>query len=252
MDNKDGGEEDFSLYVVASDITVDAHAFGIGNSLQEDEKEEDEEWHECDSALSPLLAEDNDDFSDLEQLRVLELQGKDKAGRRILRIVGKYFPAPVISGERLKKYVYQKIFSTVPEGPFCILYMHTSVQKDENSPGVSILRWIYEELPVDYKDRLQVVYFLHPGIRSRLLLATLGRYFLSGGLYWKLKYINRVEFLWDNIRKGQVEIPEFVYEHDSLLENRPLMDYGIETDPLQLHDMPVMGSTYSRPAMRLD
>ncbi|KAH9298674.1 hypothetical protein KI387_030356, partial [Taxus chinensis] len=238
--------DDFSLYVVASDITVDAHAFGIGNGGNEEiQEEENEEWHDCD----PLLP-GHDDFSDLEQLQVLELQGKDKAGRRILKIVGKFFPAPAISGERLKRYVYQKICNAVSEGPFCIVYIHTSVQREENSPGVSMLRWIYEELPLDYKERLQVVYFLHPGIRSRLLLATLGRYFLSGGLYWKLKYINRLEFLWDDIKKREIEIPEFVVEHDALLENRPLMDYGIETDPYHLHDMPVMGSAYPRPAMR--
>lgn len=91
------------------------------------------------------------------------------------------YPAPVISGERLKKYVFHKILTQMPEGLFCIVYMHTTVQKEDNSPGLTILRWIYEELPNDYKDRLQVVYFIHPGIRSRLLFATFGRFLLSGG-----------------------------------------------------------------------
>lgn len=90
-------------------------------------------------------------------------------------------PAPVISGERLKKYVFNKIFTEVPEGPFCIVYMHSTVQKEDNSPGLTILRWIYEELPSEYKDRLQIVYFIHPGLRSRLVFATLGRFLLSGG-----------------------------------------------------------------------
>ncbi|GLJ11765.1 hypothetical protein SUGI_0176410 [Cryptomeria japonica] len=242
-----GSEEDFSLFVVASDITVDAHAFGIGNN---ENKDEEEEWHDCDASLTSLMPDGDEDFSDLDQLQILELQGKDKAGRKILTIVGKFFPAPVISGERLKRYVYQKIFNSVSEGPFCILYIHTSVRREENSPGVSMLRWIYEELPSDYKERLQVVYFLHPGIRSRMLLATLGRYFLSGGLYWKLKYVNRLEFLWDDIKKKEIKIPEFVVEHDAMLENRPLMDYGIETDPYHLYDMPHAGSEYPRASMR--
>lgn len=69
----------------------------------------------------------------------------------------------------------------MPEGPFCIVYMNSAAQSDDNSPGITILRWIYEELPENYKDRLQVVYFIHPGIRSRLVLATLGRFLLSGG-----------------------------------------------------------------------
>lgn len=91
------------------------------------------------------------------------------------------YSAPVVSAERLKKYVFHKIVSELPEGPFCIVYMHSTVQKEDNSPGVTILRWIYEELPPDFKDRLQSVYFVHPGLRSRLLFATLGRFFLSGG-----------------------------------------------------------------------
>lgn len=92
-----------------------------------------------------------------------------------------WFTAPVVSGERLRKYVFHKICSELPEGPFCIVYMHSTVQKEDNSPGMSILRWIYEDLPMEIKERLQLVYFVHPGIRSRLVFATLGRLFLSGG-----------------------------------------------------------------------
>jgi hypothetical protein len=89
--------------------------------------------------------------------------------------------ASVIDGERLKKYVFYKLRTELPVGPFCILYMHSTVQSDDNNPGMSILRTIYEELPPEYKERLQVFYFLHPGLRSRLAIATLGRLFLSGG-----------------------------------------------------------------------
>jgi hypothetical protein len=47
---------------------------------------------------------------------------------------------------------------------------------------MTILRGIYEELPPEYKERLQILYFLHPGLYSWLAMATLGRLFLSGGL----------------------------------------------------------------------
>ena len=56
-------------------------------------------------------------------------------------------------------------------------------------------------------------------------------------LYWKLKYVNHLEFIWDYIRKGQIEIPIFVYDHDDQLEDRPLIDYGVETDPFQFYGM---------------
>ncbi|KAJ4970211.1 hypothetical protein NE237_003310 [Protea cynaroides] len=225
--------EDFSVVVLASDLGVDARPF-----LLADGDGDGENWHDCSAYLS------DEDFSDLEALQAFRIEGTDTSGNRIFRIVGKYFPAPVVSGERLKKYIFHKICSELPEGPFCIVYMHSTVQKEDNSPGMTVLRWIYEDLASDFKDRLRVVYFVHPGFRSRLVLATLGRFFLSGGLYWKIKYISRLQYLWDDIKKGEVEIPDFVREHDNVLEHRPLTDYGIEPDPFNLSEIQPMGHSF--------
>ncbi|CAL5356564.1 unnamed protein product [Camellia sinensis] len=221
----DSSSEDFSVLVLASDLGVDARPF-----LSPSERETEDNLNDSPS---------DQDFSDLDALQFFRLEpGSDKSANRIFRIVGKYFPAPVICGERLKKYVFHKLRTEMPEGPFCIVYMHSTVQKEDNNPGLTILRWIYEDLPSDCKDRLQVVYFIHPGLRSRLVIATLGRLFLSGGLYWKIKYISRLQYLWEDVSKGEVEIPEFVQNHDDILEERPLTDYGIEPDPLRLTEMP--------------
>ncbi|KAF5474224.1 hypothetical protein F2P56_006139 [Juglans regia] len=229
--------DEFSVVVLASDLGIDARPF---LSHQEGE-EEQENWHDCSQYLSP-----DEDFSDLDLLQFFRLQGSDKHGSRIYRIVGKYFPAPVVSGERLKKYIFHKICSELSEGPFCIVYLHSAVQKEDNSPGITILRWIYEELPSDIKDRLQALYFVHPGLRSRLVFATLGRLFLSGDLYWKIKYVSRLQYLWDDIKKGEVEIPDFVKEHDDVLEHRPLTDYGIEPDSLHLSEVPSTAYSFGR------
>ncbi|KAL3534539.1 hypothetical protein ACH5RR_003000 [Cinchona calisaya] len=229
--------EDFSVLVLASDLGIDGRSF----LSQSDRENQEENWHDCQSE------DGDDDFSDLEALQFFRLQpGSDKSGNRILCIVGKYFPAPVIGGGRLKKYVFHKIATEIPEGPYCIVYMHTMVQKDDNSPGLTILRWIYEELPSNCKDRLQVVYFIHPGLRSRLVFATLGRFFLSGGLYWKIKYISRLQYLWEDIKKGELKIPEFVLQHDNVLEHRPLTDYGIEPDPFHVTGISSMPYAFGR------
>lgn len=89
--------------------------------------------------------------------------------------------APVIDGGRLKAYVLQKLQQELQPGPFVIMYFHTAVQRNDNSPGMRTLRDIYESLPTVMKQRLESVYILHPGLRSRLLIATLGRFFLSEG-----------------------------------------------------------------------
>ncbi|XP_020585577.1 ganglioside-induced differentiation-associated protein 2-like [Phalaenopsis equestris] len=237
MEQQPGG--DFSVLVLASDLGVVARSRVARVAEEAAAEAEAEQWHEC----------SEEDFSDLVALQILRFEGLDKSGNRILRIVGKYFPATVVSGERLKRFVSHKLTTELPEGPFCILYMHTTVQ-NENNPGMFILWRIYEDLPVEYKERLRVIYFLHPGLRSRLAIATLGRLFLSGGIYWKIKYISRLEFVWADIRKGQVEIPEFVQRHDEVLERRPLTDYGLEADPLRLSAMEAMEGSIGRYADR--
>lgn len=141
----------------------------------------------------------------IEKLEIFKIHGRDKRGRKILRIIGKFFPgtlfcvlfqivllesdlnfllesARLLSLDVLKKYLEEKIFPRLGRKPFAVLYVHTGVQRSENFPGISALRAIYDAIPVNVRDNnLQEVYFLHPGLQSRLFLATCGRFLFSGG-----------------------------------------------------------------------
>ncbi|PSS31213.1 hypothetical protein CEY00_Acc04509 [Actinidia chinensis var. chinensis] len=176
----------------------------------------------------------------IEKLGIFKIQGRDKRGRKVLRIIGKLFPAKLVSGEALSKYLEKKIFPGLGERPFSVVYVHTAVQRSENFPGISALRSIFESIPIDVKDRLEAVYFLHPGLQSRLFLAAFGRLLFSGGLYSKLKYVSRLEFLWDHVRRSEMEMPEFVYDHDDELEYRPVTDYGLESDHPRVYYSPAV------------
>lgn len=81
--------DDFSVLVLASDLGIDATPFLTNR--ERDIKEEDdqgpEDWHDC---SQDLLSDE--DFSDLDLLQFFRLEGSDKCGNRIFRIVGKYFP----------------------------------------------------------------------------------------------------------------------------------------------------------------
>ncbi|KAB2609760.1 ganglioside-induced differentiation-associated-protein 2 [Pyrus ussuriensis x Pyrus communis] len=207
--------EDFSVVVLASDLGIDARPF---LNHQDREIEEQENWYNC-----PQNLISDEDFSDLE----------------------------LLYADRLKRYIFPKLCSELPEGPYSIVYMHSTVQKEDNSPGISILRWLYEYLTSYLKDMLQVVYFVHPGLRSRLVFATLGRFFLTGGFLslqpnWKIKYESRLQYLGDDIKKGEVEIPEFVKNHDDVLEHRPLTEYGIELNPLPMLEVPSTAYSFGR------
>ncbi|KAJ0086341.1 hypothetical protein Patl1_09460 [Pistacia atlantica] len=117
----------------------------------------------------------------LDKLEVFKIQGRDKRGRKILRVIGKIFPARLVSSEVVKKYLQEKIFPKLKEGPFSVVYVHTGVQRSENFPGISALRSIYDAVPINVKDDLEAVYFVHPSLQARLFLATFGRLLFSGG-----------------------------------------------------------------------
>ncbi|KAJ7953192.1 ganglioside-induced differentiation-associated protein 2-like [Quillaja saponaria] len=186
----------------------------------------------------------------LEKSEIFKIKGRDKHGRKILRIIGKFFPARMVSVEVLKKYFKEKIFPRLEKRKFSVLYVHTDVQRSENFPGVSALKSIYEAIPMKVKENLEAVYFVHPGLQARLFLATFGRFLFSGGLYGKLRYVSRVDYLWHHVRRNKVEIPEYVYDHDEDLEYRPMMDYGLESDHARVYDAPAMDSPVSMYSMR--
>ncbi|OAY57624.1 rho GTPase-activating protein 1 [Manihot esculenta] len=186
----------------------------------------------------------------IEKLEIFKIHGRDKQGRKILRIIGKFFPARFLSLDVLKSYLEEKIYPRLGDKPFSVLYVHTGVQRSENFPGISALRSVYDAIPINLKNNIRAVYFVHPGLQARLFLATFGRLLFSGGLYGKLKYISRTDYLWDHVRRNEIEIPEFVYDHDEDLEYRPMMDYGLESDHPRVYGAPTMDSPVPVYSMR--
>ncbi|GAV56691.1 CRAL_TRIO_2 domain-containing protein [Cephalotus follicularis] len=188
----------------------------------------------------------------LEKQQVFKIQGRDRRGHNLLCVIGKIFPpARLVSSEVLKKYLEEKIFCKLGEKGFSVVYLHTGVQGSENFAGISALRSIYDAIPINVvKDNLDCVYFVHPGLQARLFLATFGRFLFSGGLHRKLKYINRLDFLWEHVRRKEIEIPEFVYDHEEELECPAMMDYGVESDHPRLYSLPSLDSSVSMYSMR--
>nr|AFK33556.1 unknown [Lotus japonicus] len=105
----------------------------------------------------------------LDKLEVFKIKGRDKQGRKILRIIGKFFPgklfnplsdfanssiifvescfflddsARLVSVDVLKKYLEERIFPKLVKKKFSVLYVHTDVHRSENFPGISALRSI--------------------------------------------------------------------------------------------------------------
>ena len=90
------------------------------------------------------------------------------------------------------------------------------------------------------------VFVLWRGVVSLRFLIVCGR------LYGKLRYVSRLDYLWEHVRRSEkIEIPEFVYDHDEDLEHRPMMDYGLESDHPRVYDAPAaLDSPVSMYSMR--
>ncbi|KAM0011234.1 putative CRAL-TRIO lipid binding domain-containing protein [Helianthus debilis subsp. tardiflorus] len=185
----------------------------------------------------------------IHKLNLFKIKGRDKHNRKILRIIGKNFPAKSLTVDLLKKYLEVKIFPKL-ERPFVVVYVHTDVQKSENFPGISVLRSVYDAIPMTVKQYLEAVYFVHPDLQSRIFLATFGRLIFTGGLYAKLRFVSRLAYLWEHVKRNEIEIPEFVYDHDEDLEYRPMMDYGIESDHARVYGAPAVDSSVATYSMR--
>lgn len=85
------GDEGMSLLVLASDLVVEPESFGLTPSQNSTPEVQDSDIEDLAGSYS------SDDFSDLEQLEVLRLEGVDMKGRQIARIVGKFFPGKRLS-----------------------------------------------------------------------------------------------------------------------------------------------------------
>ncbi|XP_004287758.1 PREDICTED: protein GDAP2 homolog [Fragaria vesca subsp. vesca] len=193
---------------------------------------------------------DSEQLALLDKLHVFQIHGRDKRGRPILRVIAKFFPARIVSVDVLRKYLEEKIFPELENKPFAVVYVHTGVQRCENFPGISALRSIYDAIPINVKQNLEAVYFLHPGLQARLFLATFGRFLFTGGVYGKLKYVSRLDYLWEHVRRSEIDVPDFVYDHDEDLEHRPMMDYGLESDHPRVYGAPAVDSSESMYSMR--
>ncbi|XP_059636753.1 uncharacterized protein LOC132278875 [Cornus florida] len=201
------------------------------------------------SSSSSILSESEQEQL-IHKLQIFKIHGRDKRGHKLLLVTGKLFPARLVTVQVLNKYLEEKVLPKFGDEPFSLVYLHAGVKKCENFPGISALRSIYEAIPINVKDQIQAVYFLHPDLQSRLFLATFGRLLFSGGLYGKLKYLTRLEFLWDHVRRNEIEIPDFVHDHDEELEYRPMMDYGLESDHPRVYCAPMVDCPVPTYSMR--
>ncbi|XP_075485151.1 uncharacterized protein LOC142524884 [Primulina tabacum] len=164
------------------------------------------------------------------KLNIFKIQGTDKRGNPILHVFGKLFPGRIVSVEAVMKFLDEEIFPGLKGKPFSVVYMNSDVTRAENFPGIFALHRLYKAMPAEVRDNMESVCIVHPSFQCRFFLSTFGRLLFNhgGGLCCKLRFVYRLDFLWDNVRREEFEIPKFVRDFDEELEYRPQLDFGLE------------------------
>mmetsp|Transcript_3448 Transcript_3448/g.11293 ORF Transcript_3448/g.11293 Transcript_3448/m.11293 type:complete len:177 (-) Transcript_3448:115-645(-) len=156
-------------------------------------------------------------------------------------VVGRHLPCSVLDVERVRRFIYRELDPLVAAGEFVVVYCHAETSW-KDSPGLFWLRGLFMELPAPYHAALRKLLVLHPGLALHALAWVVGpqwglpRWLWSGlaDLFWnKLEFVARVEFLWDAVPQLALPaLPDFITEHDAMLEGNPLLDYGVAAAPV--------------------
>ncbi|KAJ9564697.1 hypothetical protein OSB04_000663 [Centaurea solstitialis] len=186
----------------------------------------------------------------IEKLNLFKIKGKDKRGRKILRIIGKYFPARILSVELLKKYLEKKVFSQAGGEAFCGgLHPHGGSEKREFPRDLCppiCLRFDSNRRQTESGGCLL------RSSRSTIeaLSGHLRPVYLHRRVICEAEVCESIRLSMDQIRRNAVEIPEFVRDHDEDLEYRPMMDYGLESDHPRVYGAPAVDSPVAMYSMR--
>lgn len=190
------------------------------------------------SENSPLtsLSTQEEDFDQLEQMafiRLLDMQSgapcKVGHSNQVILVIARNFQAKLCRDRaKLIRFLELKC-GHISQNPYSILWLHTQATYLENSPGLDFLYSCFMSqsggLPSHFRSNLSSVVVLHPSLA--LWAAVLFILPWMGGLWRKVHWVHRIEFLTDYWPSFPLQdLPSFVMGHDEVLEDQPLADYG--------------------------
>lgn len=150
-------------------------------------------------------------------------------GRKLIIILGNYFSyfKMKLMLPSLFNFISAKL-EAAAQHSYSILYVHTDCSYAENSPGVVWLWKLYGQLPKQCQDNLEKLYVLHPNWLFSFAAGALCPW-LAPALWKKMEYLSRADFL-QQVSMNDLELPNFVLEHEQDLAKHPWMDYGLAAD----------------------
>ncbi|BFZ24838.1 hypothetical protein BsWGS_27877 [Bradybaena similaris] len=153
----------------------------------------------------------HDDLTDIASLHCLYRAGVDRIGRPIVVFVGRNYPAHTANPEKILLYLI-RVMDSVVDSDYVVVYFHTQTT-DQNHPAMAYLKMVYSLLDQRYKKNLKHFYIVHPTWWSKLATWFFTT-FTASDLRRKVHNLRGVQFLFTKINPDQIDVPQFVQEHD--------------------------------------
>jgi len=169
------------------------------------------------------VSSSNEDFSELERAKVINICGVDKDGRPVIVVAACRFPNNnTKEHQQLLRFIKAKLDIYV-ENDYSVIYFHHGYHK-ANKPSFGWLKSAYQEFDRKYKKNIKRLIVVHPTSWMKMIWAMM-KPFISAKFGQKLLYVNQLadlsEFIWLN----QIPIPLEVQNFD----DSKLKSQGLES-----------------------
>ncbi|KAJ4961504.1 hypothetical protein NE237_021414 [Protea cynaroides] len=164
------------------------------------------------SLHSRYLAKTNSlDLSEIAEMKIVYRGGVDSEGRPVMVVVGAHFLLRCLDLERFVLYVVKE-FEPIIQKPYTIVYFHSAASL-QLQPDLGWMRRLQQILGWKHQRNLHAIYVLHPTLGLKTAVVAL-QLFVDVLSWKKVGYVDRLLQLFRYVRREQLTIPDFVFQHD--------------------------------------
>jgi len=162
------------------------------------------------------------DFSSIEALNIVRIEGVDNEGRRIVVVDAPNLPAKTVDLKLLLLY-FITVLDPVVNEDYTLVFIGTNISGD-NRPPTEWLSTAYTMFNRKYKKNLKALFIIHPTTMVRFVLGVV-RPFISAKFWRKLEYIEDIQKLYNYMGQDQIRIPNSVIRFNAK-KFPPLPSFG--------------------------
>lgn len=199
--------------------TVGAHPFSSMTGDQDKERQQyvgkakppTEEETQAKIYQEYLRRARTENFQDLASLGAFYKAGLDYLGRQIVVFVGRHLNVSRVDMSKAMAY-FIHVMESVVSKDYIFVYFHTQTAS-ENLPDSSFVKQLYGIVDSRYKENLRAFYVVHPSWWLKIS----GWWFLTftgSEIKERVHYLTGVQYLYDTINPDQIDVPQFVLDHD--------------------------------------